>query len=54
MDWLYDYISENAFIKQIKLEKENIMKVIDSTFGNQMEHFTDDGIYYLMNSFRKL
>ena len=50
----YDYISENAFIKQIKLEKENIMKVIDSTFGNQMEHFTDDGIYYLMNSFRKL
>jgi hypothetical protein len=40
----YDYITENLFVKKLKGDPDNVMKVIEGMFGTSMEKFDDEGI----------
>jgi hypothetical protein len=46
----HDNISESFFVKQIRSDKDNIMKVLDFNFGRNMEKFSDDCIHFLIIS----
>lgn len=38
----HDYISDVEFVRHIKYDKDNIMKVLDTHFGKNMEKYQDD------------